>query len=258
MDWGEGCYECIGVDVVPAAEVVVDAARLRAGEHVVDVGCGDGNASLIAAERGARVTGIDPATRLLEVARMRAAERSLDAVFVEGVAESIPLPDGAADVIVSVFAMIFTADPAAAAEEAARVTAPGGRVVLSAWHPRGALAEASRLRRETVARASGTTKGGPPPFAWHDVAALRDLFEPHGFKVSAMDVRLPFTSASTEAFVERDFAGHPGWTEAGRVLDARSIEELRAEILQVFAEANEDPGAFRVTSDYMVATMHRG
>ena len=90
MDWSDGCYERIGTDVLPVAEVVVDAASPLPGEHLVDLGCGDGNAALFAAERGARVTGIDPAKRLLEVAATRAAERSLAATFLEGAAAAMP------------------------------------------------------------------------------------------------------------------------------------------------------------------------
>src|SRR5207237_2974104 len=121
--------------------VVVDVAAPQRGQHVVDVGGGDGNAALLAAARGARVTGIDPATRLLAVAARRAEERSLDATFLEGAADAMPLPDANADAIVSVFGLIFAPDAGAAAAELARVVAPDGRVVFSAWRPHGALAE---------------------------------------------------------------------------------------------------------------------
>jgi ubiquinone/menaquinone biosynthesis C-methylase UbiE len=81
--------------------VVVEAAAPVAGERVVDVGCGTGNAALLAAERGAVVTGVDPAPRLLDVARAEAAARGLDVTFAPGQAAEIPLEDGEADVVLS-------------------------------------------------------------------------------------------------------------------------------------------------------------
>jgi ubiquinone/menaquinone biosynthesis C-methylase UbiE len=79
----------------------------------VDLGCGTGNAALLAAGRGARVTGVDPAPRLLDVARARAAERGLDATFAHGEAGDLPLEDGEVDVVLSVFGVIFAPDPRA-------------------------------------------------------------------------------------------------------------------------------------------------
>ena len=90
FDWGLGRYEDTATRLEPAARVVVEAAAPVAGERVVDVGCGTGNAALLAAERGASVTGVDPAPRLLEVARAQAAARGLDATFAPGHAAELP------------------------------------------------------------------------------------------------------------------------------------------------------------------------
>src|SRR5690242_13344172 len=99
IDWGHGHYERTAAQLVPAARDAVEHAAPRPGEHVVDVGCGTGNAALLAAERGARVTGVDPAERLLEVARAAAAERGLQATFAQGDAAHLPVDDGSADVV---------------------------------------------------------------------------------------------------------------------------------------------------------------
>src|SRR4051812_13368369 len=168
-DWGAGHYEHTAAQLQGAAVVVVDVAAPAAGEHVVDVGCGTGNAALLAAARGARVTGVDPAPRLLGVARELAEAGGLEAEFVEGEAAAGPLADGEADVVLSVFGVIFAPDPAAAAVELRRVCAPGGRIVLSAWIPEGPIFEAVRVVRSA---------GGPPPFPWHDPDALTGLFGP--------------------------------------------------------------------------------
>jgi SAM-dependent methyltransferase len=73
IDWGAGRDETTAAQLAPAAAVVVQRASLRPGERVLDLGCGTGNAALLAVRAGSAVTGVDPAARLLEVARNRAA-----------------------------------------------------------------------------------------------------------------------------------------------------------------------------------------
>jgi SAM-dependent methyltransferase len=171
----------------------------------------------------------------------------------------MPLPDATADVIISVFGVIFAPDAEAAAREMARVAAPAGRIVLSAWHPGGALGDLARVRREAVVNAAGEQlPAGPAPFAWDEDAALRDLFEPFGFTVSVAEASLPFTASSAEAFAQHEFRSHPAWDEAERVLDARALARLHQEATQLLVAANEDPDAFQVTSDYAVAILQRG
>jgi SAM-dependent methyltransferase len=80
VDWGAGKYETAAAELEPVANAVVERAGISAGDDVVDVACGTGNAALIAAARGARVVGVDGTVRLLEVAR----ERSLRVVGSRG------------------------------------------------------------------------------------------------------------------------------------------------------------------------------
>jgi ubiquinone/menaquinone biosynthesis C-methylase UbiE len=167
MDWGLGRYELIAEQLLPASEVVVDQAAPAAGERFVDVGCGTGNAALLAAERGATVTGVDPVKRLLDVAAAQAAERRLHATFLVGEAESIPVPDAGADAVISVFGAIFAPDPKEAAAEMARILDPEGRMLLAAWVPGGPISDAIRFTRETLAEIRGDPPP-TPPFAWQD------------------------------------------------------------------------------------------
>lgn len=256
MDWSLGRYEHTAAQLLPAAHVVVERAAPAEGEHVVDVGCGTGNATLLAAARGARVTGVDPAPRLLDVAREQALAQGLDATFASGEAAALPLEDGA-DVVLSVFGVIFALDASDAAAELARVTASTGRIVLSAWVPQGAISDAMRVAREALRQAQGAP-AGPPPFAWHDSDALAAMVAPYGFEVTVEEERLAFTATSPRDFLDAQSATHPLAVSGRAVLEPRGeAEALRERMLSIYEAANEDPDGFRVTSRYVVATARR-
>jgi SAM-dependent methyltransferase len=258
MEWGQGRYERIAAQLLPAAEVVVKRAAIDPAERVVDVGCGTGNAALLAAERGATVTGVDPAQRLLDVATEQASEHGLKADFVVGEAASIPLPDASADVVLSVFGAIFAPDPKAAADEMVRVLAPDGRMLLAAWIPDGAISRAVHLNRQTVSEILEQPPAAPP-YPWHERDALTGLFERHGLAVALEEHQIPFTAPSAQEFVDNESENHPLAVAARPIIEkAGRAEELRQGLLAIYEEANEDPSAFRVTSRYVVATMERG
>lgn len=259
MDWGTGTYERIALQLLPAARVAIDRAAPARGERVIDVGCGTGNASLLAAERGARVTGIDPAQRLLDVAVAEAAARGLDAAFTRGEAGALPLADAVAEVVVSVFGVIFAPDAQIAAGELARVSTPGGRIVLSTWIPSGALFAVMRVRREALASATGAP-AGPPPFAWHDADALAGLFAPLGYSLEMHEEHLAFSASSPAEFFASELRDHPLWISSRAVLEQHGQWEIvHDRALEIYESGNEEVnGGFRVTSGYRVATLVRG
>jgi SAM-dependent methyltransferase len=256
VDWGIGRYEHTAAQLMPAARVVVDHAELVEGEHVVDIGCGTGNAALMAAVRGARVTGVDPATRLLDVARDHASVQGLYATFVAGSADALPIDDGAADVAISVFGVVFAPDAVAAAAEMARVTAPDGRIVFSAWIPEGPISESGRVAAEAIHRALDAP--ARQPFAWHNRGALAGLFETHGFEVEIAEKTHTFTASSPAAYIAWEFESHPLWIAGRALLEPRGeADDVRARALEILEAGNEDPAGFRVTSRYIVAMARR-
>jgi len=256
MDWSVGNYERTAEQLMPAAEALIEVAAPREGEHVVDVGCGTGNAALLAAARGARVTGVDPAARLLGVARDRAAADGLEADFVDGEGASIPLADGEADAVLSVFGVIFAPDPAAAVAEMARVCAADGRIVLTGWIPEGAISQMARISREAVTSALGTPPTGAP-FPWHERDALAELLEPHGFSLTSEERSISFSGESPAEYLDAE-SGHPLAVAARAVLEPRGEgEALRQRMLEVLEAGNEDPQGFRVTSRYVITAASR-
>jgi SAM-dependent methyltransferase len=252
-----GRYESTAEQLLPAARVVVDSAALRPGERVVDLGCGTGNAALLAAACGAQVTGVDPAIRLLDVARERAVREDAKITFLSGEAACVPVDDAGADVIVSVFAVIFAPDAVAAAAEMSRVVTADGRIVVSAWIPQGTMFEFTSAAGGAVREALGAPPP-PQPFAWHDRDALSALLAPHGFSVEVEEHSLSFTDTSPAAYLDGESRDHPMAVAGLAVLEGLGqAEALRERLLQILIAGNEDPAGFRTTSRYIVAKARR-
>jgi ubiquinone/menaquinone biosynthesis C-methylase UbiE len=124
------------------ARVAAELTALDPTDHLVDIGCGPGSAARYAAARGTRVTGVDPAAVMLDLAR-RLTRRDRVA-YVEGAAEALPLGDGEATVMWALATVHHWPDLTGALSEIQRVLAPGGRFVAIERHtPPGAHGHAS-------------------------------------------------------------------------------------------------------------------
>lgn len=251
VNWDAGQYETTAAELEPVAQAVVEQAALSATDDVLDLACGTGNAALLAAARGARVVGVDAAPRLLEVARTRAQTQGIELEVREGDLLALPVDDASADVVLSVFGVIFAADPAKALREIARVLRPGGRVLVSAWVPAGPIdamigAMGSILSRSTHAP---PTEG----FAWSDAAAVVPLALAAGLKLETTTAgELPIRATSPEAYVIAS-QQHPMAVAARSLVQQTGVEtEVKLAMTSVLRVANEDPGAFLVHSPYVV------
>lgn len=258
VDWGEGTYERTARALEQAARRAVRAAQFRAGDRVLDLGCGTGNAALEAARLGARVVAVDPAKRLCEVTRARAAREGLAVNVAAGDAGSIPAEDGAFDVVISVFAVIFADDAEAAASSMLRVTKAGGRIVLTSWLPRGGIANAGKILREAMAARAPADVASPAP-RWGDPGFVRDLFERRGAHVTIEEDALVFEAASPEAWFEEQEAEHPVWITVRRALAAQpsTWDEIRERSIACLHAANEVPVGLRATSPYLLVMITR-
>ena len=254
LDWGLGEYELTARDLLPAAQEVIKAARLISGEQVLDVGCGTGSVALAAARQGAVVSGVEPSTRLREVAQNLASQAGLDVSVRDGDAAHLPFPDGAFHAVLSSFAVIFAPDPSAAATEMLRVLAPGGRLVLSAWLPGGTVLEMNAAAGRMVMETLGAPQP-PPGFPWHqpgDLTALLTAIRPE-LHVRLAEHELAYTATSSEQFLNLS-SRHPMAMSGLALLDqAGKGEQARAHLLSILQKGNEDPSAFRATSRYIIA-----
>ncbi|WP_435206515.1 class I SAM-dependent methyltransferase [Micromonospora sp. bgisy143] len=206
--WAEGDYPAMARRLLPAAVAAVAGANIRAGDQVLDVATGTGNAALLAALCGARVTGVDFEPALLDLARSQASESSVEVEWLLGEATRLPVADGSADVVLSVFGVMYAGDQAAAATELARVCAPGGRVVLTAWMP-GSFMPA--LGQATAAYLPPPPAGGHAPSRWGDADAVAGLLASAELSLVTAEprqLRLRFPDAGTAATFLVNTAGH--------------------------------------------------
>ncbi|MGV0784942.1 class I SAM-dependent methyltransferase [Mycolicibacterium sp. XJ775] len=110
------------------ARLVADVAQLSSADHVVDVGCGPGTAARVAARRGAQVTGVDPSSTMVRIARLVTPKRA-PITWREGTAEALPVPGSSATVVWALATVHHWQDVDKAVAEAHRVLVPGGRLI---------------------------------------------------------------------------------------------------------------------------------
>lgn len=167
----------------PLAEDLVALASIRAGERVLDVACGTGVVTRLAADRvgqSGAVAGLDLNPGMLSVARARSpAGQSVD--WFETSAEAMPLPDASFDVVLCQMGLQFMPDKVQALKEMRRVVGPKGRVVLNFPGPVPELFAifGDGLARHIDARSRGFVE---VVFSLHDADTLRDLMKRAGFE----------------------------------------------------------------------------
>ncbi|MPZ08850.1 MAG: methyltransferase domain-containing protein [Kiloniellaceae bacterium] len=229
-----------------------EAAKVAAGNDMLDVACGTGSLAREAARRGAAVIGLDRNAGMLAVARRLAPE--ID--WREGRAEGLPFDDGRFDAVGSQFGLMFFEDRVKALAEMGRVLRPGGRLTVAVWDSlertpgyRAMVGLLQRLFGEEIAA------GLRAPFVLGEPAELRGLFAAAGLPDPRIDT--PVGAArfpSIEDWVRTDVKG---WTLADAIDDAQYAELQRAaqDELRDFAAAD---GSVRFDSPAHIVTAVKG
>ena len=207
---------------------LLDRARPRSGERVLDVACGTGIVARIVAQqlnREVHVTGIDYSSAMLDVARVAAAGEHVEIEWVEGNAEQLPFPNASFDFVLVQQGLQFFRDKALAVGEIYRVLTLGGRVVSSTWTDIENNPFNKTFAME-IRRHLGISEE-PTAFSLGNRASLRALFVDAGFdeievEVVRRDVRYP----SPHQFVELGVASASATVPELRSMDAERRTEL--------------------------------
>jgi SAM-dependent methyltransferase len=171
--WASGDYpSMVETFLTPLGPRLVDAAGIGAGQRVLDVAAGTGNASIPAAQRGAEVTASDLTPELFDAGRIRAQTAGVELEWVEADAEHLPFGDASFDVVMSAIGVMFAPHHQQAADELVRTCRPGGTIALLSWTPEGML---GGLFRTMGAFAPAPPPGAQPPPLWGNEEHLAGL-----------------------------------------------------------------------------------
>lgn len=250
--WSTGDYAAVCNRMIPTLGVrLVELAGIRAGQEVVDVAAGCGNATLPAARRGARVTALDVTATLLQAGADLARAAGLDIDWVHGDAQALPFAAASFDRVLSCVGVQFCSAQEAAAAELVRVCRPGGRIALIAWTPGGFIGQVLRA----VAAAAGGG-GGRSPLDWGTEERLIELLG-----TGVKDLNLTFEHVEMPAESAGEWVDYMA-TNYGPLVRARTMlqargewETLRARLTAVAAahDVGDSSSCFTGRAEYLAA-----
>ena len=232
--WAAGDYAMIGTTLQIVGERLCEAVDMRAGSSVLDVAAGNGNATLAAARRFARVTSTNYVGALLERGKERAAAERLSVTFEEADAEALPFADSSFDVALSTFGVMFTPNQEKAAAELVRVVRKRGKIGLANWTPDGFIGQILKI----VGKYAPPPAGIKPPTLWGTAARLSELFAGHEINIAEQAFTFRYESAEHWLQVFRSYYGPTN--RAFAALDAEKAAALEADILDLLEKSNWD------------------
>ena len=232
--WASGDFAVIGTTLQIVGETLAEAADVRAGEAVLDVAAGNGNATLAAARRFADVTSTDYVGALLDKGRARAEAEGLPVRFQIADAEELPFADARFDAVLSTFGVMFTPDHQRSAGELLRVLRPGGRIGMANWTPEGFIGRLFKIIGAHLPPPAGLKS----PALWGTESHIVELFGAHAANIQCLRRQFIFRYRSAAHWVQifRDFYGPT--LKAFAALDARAAASLEAAITALLEELN--------------------
>lgn len=243
--WGARARDWAGLQeasFAPLYEAVFDAAGVGKAKAYLDVGCGAGLACQIAQSRGAKVSALDAAAKLVEIAR----ERCPGADIRVGEIEELPFSDDSFDVTTGFNSFQYATDPVHALAEARRVTKPNGRVVITVW----GAADKCQLAPYIAALGSclpPPPPGAPGPFALSAPGALEALAGKAGLQ------SLGVTSVVTTMTFPDEALAMRGLIAAGvveRAIRHAGEPAVRAAVRQAIEPRRQTDGSYSFSNEW--------
>ena len=232
--WSKGDFHEIARQNVVMAEALCTALDPRAGQRVLDVGCGSGTAALVVARRYCEVTGIDYVPALIDRARQRARAEGFAVDFRVADAQELPFADGTFDAVLSVYGVQFAPDQERAAQELLRVCRPGGRIGLASPMPEGWSGDWFA----THGRYAPPPPGLRPPLRWGTEEGVSKLLGQGARSIESRPLRVLQYYRSIAHAVEV-FSTYFGPTlRALETLDEDTQQQFREDLEAVFTRYN--------------------
>ena len=236
--WASGDFSAVAARIHAMAEHLAEAADLQAGQRVLDVATGSGNAAIAAARCDCEVVGIDYVPALLDRARVRADAEGLPAEFIEADAEALPFEDAGFDAVLSVVGVMFAPDQERAAGELLRVCRPGGTIALASWTPGGFIGDMLRV----VTRYVPPPAGVRPAVEWGSPERVRELLGDAVADIRFEERVFNFRHRSAEGFADFFLINYGPTERAAASLDEEGRAALREDLTALAASASRLPG----------------
>lgn len=232
--WSAGDYGVVGTTLQIVGETLCEAADLRAGERVLDVAAGNGNASLAAARRWCEVVSTDYVPELLGRGRERAAADRLAIEFRVADAENLPFDDDSFDAVLSIFGVMFAPDQERAAAELLRVCKPGGRIALASWTPESPIGELFR----TIGRYVAPAPGLKTPALWGTESRIGELFGASAASIASARRHFAFRYRSAAHWIDVFRAYYGPVHKTFGALEAERQDALARELAELLERHN--------------------
>ena len=252
--WASGDYAVIGTTLQLVGEQLAEACDLRWDERVLDVAAGNGNATLAAARRGARVTSTDFVASLLDRAAERAKAERLNVTFQVADVEALPFDDASFDAVLSTFGVMFAPDHARSAAELARVCRPGGRIGLANWTPDGFIGQLFKVLGKHVPPPAGVQ----PPSLWGVERHVQSLFGDRAASIAVTPRIFNFRYRSAAHFIEVFRTWYGPVHKAFAALPPEKGQELERDLTELLEGLNQGgSGSLVVPSEYLEIVVTR-
>ncbi|HVC10352.1 MAG TPA: class I SAM-dependent methyltransferase [Burkholderiales bacterium] len=252
--WSSGDYALVGSTLQIVGEALCEALDLRAGQRVLDVAAGNGNATLAAARRWCEVISTDYVPALLARGEARAAANGMSVAFQEADAEALPFADASFDVVVSTYGVMFTPDQERAAAEMLRVCRPGGKIGLANWTPNGFIGQVFK----TIGRQLPPPAGAKSPALWGTRERLDELFgaDAASMRVEPRDFMFRYRSPAHFIDVFKTYYGP--MLKAFAALEEGKRAALLADMQALIGRLNRaDDGTMVVPGEYLEVVIVR-
>lgn len=246
--WEAGDFAEIAKHIEQAAEGFVGRLNIRPGMKVLDVACGSGNLAVVAAGKGADVTGIDIADNLVEAAKERAAEKGLSIKFEQGDAEALPYDDDTFDVVMTMFGAMFAPRPDVTASELVRVCKPSGTIAMANWTPTGHAGQMFKLAGKYI-----PPPDMPPPVLWGVPETVAERFSDRVTDLKMTPTMAEFDYDESPAEVVELFRKYFGPTVmAFKIIPPENHEAYRSDMEALWTANNAaTDGGTEVKSEYL-------
>lgn len=255
--WASGDYPAVAAELIPAlGPRLVAACGITAGQRVLDVAAGSGNAAIPAAATGATVVASDLTPELFDAGRAVAAQRGVQLQWTEADAEAMPFADNDFDIVMSCVGAMFAPRHQVTADELVRVTRPGGTIGMINWTPQGFIGQ---LFATMKPYAPPPPPGASPAPLWGDEDHVRELL---GDNVSDLEMRretVLIDHCATPLEFREYWKSHYGPTIATYTFNAgdpAKVADLDRDFLAFLEDWNQsrEPGSTSYQAEYLLMT----